>query len=61
MEPKLWYSSKTIWVNGLALIGAILQAKFGWIIPAEFYTYGLLALNLILRKVTKQPIIWSNP
>ena len=61
MNEKPWWQSKTIWFNGLALIGAVAGA-FGF---AEFHpdpqvlalAPALVALiNVGLRLVTRQPI-----
>jgi hypothetical protein len=54
MDPKKWYTSKTMWVNALAVIAGIIQGVTGeaWF-NAEAQV-GVLALaNMILRAVTK--------
>jgi hypothetical protein len=54
---KPWYTSKTIWVNLVALIGSILVA-YGfepsrW---AEIAAGTLAVVNVVLRLVTGEPI-----
>jgi hypothetical protein len=57
---KKWYTSKTIWVNALALGGLILQTATGNdILPLDVQAPLLIIINLILRAVTKTPIDWS--
>jgi hypothetical protein len=54
---KAWWTSKTIWVNAVALAGAIaISAGFDAGHWAEISTVILAAVNLFLRTVTKEPI-----
>jgi hypothetical protein len=55
---KKWYMSKTIWVNGLALAGLVLQAQFGFIFTPETQAFVLSLVNVGLRTVTKEEITW---
>ena len=58
---KPWYTSKTLWVNLLAVIGSII---IGTQVTTETWaeiSVGLLALvNVILRLVTGEAVSWSN-
>ena len=61
METKSWYLSKTLWFNGLALV-VLVAASFGYTgeISPDFAAVApaiVLLINLILRFVTKQPIV----
>ena len=62
MESKKWYVSKTIWVNGVALLAAVLAA-FGLDLglTADVQTeivVGIMAVvNVVLRYVTKSAIV----
>jgi len=49
---KKWYSSKTIWVNVLALAALILQTQIGFIIDPEEQAGIIVVINLILRIFT---------
>ena len=57
---KKWYTSKTIWANGVAVIVSVVAAKTGYEIPAEYQAMILTAMNVILRKVTKSEIVWQR-
>jgi hypothetical protein len=54
---KEWWTSKTIWMNLIALVGSILIAigfdPGRW---AEISTVSLAVVNLILRLYTREPI-----
>lgn len=51
---KVWYRSKTLWVNLIAVVALIAQAQYGFVIaPAE--QVGILAvINVILRAITNE-------
>ncbi len=58
---KVWWTSKTIWMNLIALVGSILIAigfdPGRW---AEISTVSLAVVNLILRLYTREPIIFET-
>jgi len=61
METKAWYTSKTLWVNLIA-IGTLLGSQFTeFDIPPEISVGILAAINVILRVATKKPVEWANP
>ncbi len=53
---KKWYASKTFWVNTIVAMSLIAQIKWGFIIDAETQALLLTVINLILRKITKDPV-----
>lgn len=56
-EAKAWWTSKTIWTNLIALVGAIVvSAGFDAGNWAEISTVALAAVNVVLRLATKDPI-----
>ena len=59
MEAKYFFTSKTFYLNILAIAGILVQYFTGteWI-DAEAQVTLLAVINLILRMVTKKPIIW---
>jgi hypothetical protein len=57
---KQWYLSKTLWVNLIALIALVLQSQFGFIIDAESQMALLLVINLVLRAITGDEIVFGN-
>ena len=52
---KKWYQSKSLWINGLALVGGICSAIAGELAIGATLTIGSVA-NIILRIVTKLEI-----
>ena len=56
MDKKHWYSSRTLWVNGIAALALLAQTKYGFVIDAEAQAAILIVLNIILRAITKAPI-----
>lgn len=55
---KKWYTSKTVWVNVFAVAALSLQLKYGFIIGPEWQSIMLSGVNLVLRKITKEEIVW---
>ena len=53
MDTKPWYTSKTLWVNGLAFAALLVQNSVGFVIAPEEQAGALVLINLILRVVTK--------
>jgi hypothetical protein len=58
---KVWWTSKTIWMNLIALVGSILIGigfdSGRW---AEISTVSLAVVNLILRLYTREPITFET-
>lgn len=56
---KHFWASKTLWVNGLAIVALVFQAATGreWL-DAELQLAILALVNLVLRKITSEPIGW---
>ena len=55
---KPWYHSKTVWVNFIAAGALIAQANYGFLITPEIQALALTGVNLLLRAVTKEEIVW---
>jgi len=60
MLAKKWYTSKTLWFNGLALVAAV-AANYGYSgeLPADWAVFVpgiVIVINVILRLVTKQAV-----
>jgi len=60
MSKKLWYTSKTIWVNLIALVAAVLFSVNGYELSADTQATILVVINFILRFITKEEIVWSK-
>ncbi len=60
-RTKVWWMSKTIWTNMIALVGSMVIAvgfdPGRW---AEISAVGLAVVNLVLRLVTKDEIQWQS-
>jgi hypothetical protein len=56
METKVWWKSKTIWVNGLAMIALVVQNATGqqFVLGVEEQAAIITVANLVLRAVTKE-------
>ena len=57
---KPFWTSKTLWVNILAVGAIIAQGQFGYVISPETQISILAVLNLLLRAITKQPVVWGK-
>ena len=55
---KKWYESKTVWTNIVAGITVAGQMKYGFIISPEVQLLVMSGINLVLRKLTSDPITW---
>ena len=54
MDTKRWYTSKTLWLNLLAIAALVAQREFGYVLDTEAQAVILATINLILRIVTKK-------
>jgi hypothetical protein len=54
---KLWYTSKTLWVNLIAIVAIVIWGK-----ELDAATIGIIlsVINMILRILTKAPVVWTN-
>lgn len=59
-EQKVWWKSKTFWVNVIAVGAIVAQSQFGYVLLPEGQVAILALINLILRKVTKEEIVWKE-
>jgi len=50
---KKWYQSKTLWVNLVAAVCLFVENQYGYAISPELQAYALIAVNVVLRLVTK--------
>ena len=57
---KTILESKTFWTAIISLIAVIVQQKYGYVISPVYETYILIAINVILRAITKDTIVWST-
>jgi hypothetical protein len=59
MEGKKIWFSKILWLNVLALAAILVQAYTGYVVSVETQASILAVLNVLLRLITKDPIVWS--
>lgn len=55
---KPWWTSKTLWVNSITALAVGLQMRYGYIASPEVQLLALAGVNMLLRKVTGEPIVW---
>lgn len=53
---KLWYKSKTIWVNLIAVSALIIQSQTGFLISLETQVALIVIINLVLRVITGEEL-----
>jgi len=58
MGKKIW-TSKIVWVNVIACVLAVIQSQTGWVAPPETQGAVLTLVNVLLRAVTNQPVVWK--
>jgi hypothetical protein len=58
---KTWYTSKMLWVNAIAIIAIIAQGQFGFIVDPIAQVAILGVINIVLRAITGEGIVWSAP
>lgn len=52
--------SKTIWVNLLAFVAFWIQRQYGFVISEDLQMQALTLINIALRFVTKEKIVWGE-
>ena len=58
---KKFWTSKTLWVNIVAIIAMIVQLyKQDFILTPEIQFSILAVINIILRLITKEEIVWDD-
>jgi hypothetical protein len=56
---KKWWKSKTFWTNVTGIIVLLLQAHVGeFVVEPETQASMICVINLALRAVTKERIVW---
>ena len=60
MDAKLWFTSKTIWVNVAGVVAAWICKLMGVPLTPEITITILGVINLVLRFITKKEVIWEK-
>lgn len=55
---KKWYESKTLWANVVLGVALIVQEQYGYVISPDIQALVITGINVLLRKLTKDPIVW---
>jgi hypothetical protein len=58
-ETKHLFTSKTVWINVVALLAFWLQKKYGFVLDADLQVSLLTGINIWLRSVTKDAVRWK--
>lgn len=56
---KSFLTSKTLWVNVVALLAMMAQTQWGFLVDAETQVMLLGVINLALRLITGEPVGWK--
>ena len=59
LTGKPFFKSKTFWTNMVAVVGTLVQMKYGFVIGPDLQALALSLINLVLRSITKEPIVLS--
>jgi uncharacterized membrane protein len=54
---KAWYKSKTLWINGIAMLALLIQNITGFVIDLETQAAMIVVINLILRVITHEGLL----
>lgn len=57
---KEWYKSKMLWVNAVALGVVAVQLFTGFVIAPEGQMAILTVINIILRLITSEELVWRT-
>lgn len=58
LTGKKFYFSKTFWANVLMAGAVAVQANYGFVISPELQMLAMSFINVALRKISKEPIVW---
>ena len=59
MDTKVFWQSKTFWINILAAVGMVVQSQTDYVLDPEAQAGIIVFINIILRFVTKQAVSLS--
>lgn len=61
IEIKSIFTSRTFWVNAIALVAFAIQNKWGFVIDQATQMEILTGVNIWLRSITDKPVRWRKP
>lgn len=56
---KSYLTSKTLWANVVALVAIISAGQFEFILDPTMQASILVVMNIILRAITKEELVWK--
>jgi len=57
---KQYLTSKTLWANVIAIIAIVSAGQFDYVLDGTAQATMLVTMNMILRTITKEPLVWST-
>jgi len=57
---KEYIKSKTLWLNIIALIAIISAGQFGFVLDGTIQAAMLVMINVLLRMITKEELVWGT-
>lgn len=55
---KKFWQSKTFWTNLVMAAAVAAQTQYGFVISPEVQALLITGVNLVLRKISKDPVVW---
>lgn len=55
---KKFWQSKTFWTNLVMAAAVAAQTQFGFVVSPEVQALIITGVNLALRKISKEPVVW---
>lgn len=56
---KNYITSKTMWVNFVAIIAIVAQGQFGFVIDPAAQAAMIVMINMVLRAITGENLSWN--
>jgi|LGVF01.1.fsa_nt_gb hypothetical protein len=56
---KQYLKSKTLWANVVALIAIVSMGQFSFVLDTTTQASMLVMMNIILRAITKEELVWN--
>jgi len=57
---KEWLTSKTMWMNVICIIALIAQSQLVFVMDVASQAVMIATVNILLRTITKEPIVWKT-
>lgn len=57
---KNYITSKTMWINFVAIVAIIAQGQFGFIIDPAAQAAMIIMINMVLRAITGEELAWNT-